>query len=94
MSLDLNSFLLGLMVSGVPLLALLWQLQRLYSAHPAELAMLNERLNMAQLAQEGLSAQLDAGRDEISDLGQANAAKQAELAALLAEVTIRRLQRG
>lgn len=93
MTLDLNSFLLGLLVSGVPLLALLWQLQRRYSAHPAELAMLNERLNLAQLAQEGLSAQLDAARDEISDLGQANSAKQAELAALRREVELSQVER-
>ena len=79
-------------MSGVPLLALLWQLQRRYSAHPAELAMLNERLNLAQLAQEGLSAQLDAARDEISDLGQANSAKQAELAALRREVELSQLE--
>ena len=82
MALDLNSILLGLAVAGVPLLAFIWQLQRRASAHHAELALLEERLNMAQLAQEGLNAQLDASRDEISDLGQANAAKQAELAAL------------
>ncbi|WP_192812343.1 DNA recombination protein RmuC [Pseudomonas psychrophila] len=55
--------------------------------------MLDERLNMAQLAQEGLSAQLDASRDEISDLGQANAAKQAELAALRREVELLQLER-
>ncbi|MEB0205822.1 DNA recombination protein RmuC [Pseudomonas sp. CCC3.1] len=55
--------------------------------------MLDERLNMAQLAQEGLSAQLDASRDEVSDLGQANAAKQAELAALRREVELLQLER-
>ncbi|WP_167344887.1 MULTISPECIES: DNA recombination protein RmuC [Pseudomonas] len=55
--------------------------------------MLNERLNTAQLAQEGLSAQLEASRDEISDLGQANAAKQAELAALRREVELSQLER-
>ncbi|MFJ7884932.1 DNA recombination protein RmuC [Pseudomonas sp. NPDC096917] len=55
--------------------------------------MLDERLNMAQLAQEGLNAQLDASRDEISDLGQANAAKQAELAALRREVELLQLER-
>ncbi|NNA31967.1 MULTISPECIES: DNA recombination protein RmuC [Pseudomonas] len=55
--------------------------------------MLEERLNMAQLAQEGLNAQLDASRDEISDLGQANAAKQAELAALSREVELLQVER-
>ena len=93
MALDLNSILLGLALAGVPLLALLWQLQRRASGHQAELNLLDERLNMAQLAQEGLSAQLDASRDEVSDLGQANAAKQAELAALRREVELLQLER-
>ena len=93
MALDLNSILLGLALAGVPLLALVWQLQRRASGHQAELNLLDERLNMAQLAQEGLSAQLDASRDEISDLGQANAAKQAELAALRREVELLQLER-
>ncbi|WP_323166216.1 DNA recombination protein RmuC [Pseudomonas bubulae] len=55
--------------------------------------MLNERLNTAQLAQEGLGAQLDACRHEVSDLGQANAAKQAELAALSREVELLQVER-
>lgn len=93
MALDLNSILLGLAVAGVPLLAFIWQLQRRANAHHAELALLEERLNMAQLAQEGLNAQLDASRDEISDLGQANAAKQAELAALSREVELLQVER-
>ena len=93
MALDLNSILLGLAVAGVPLLAFIWQLQRRASAHHAELALLEERLNLAQLAQEGLNAQLDASRDEISDLGQANAAKQAELAALSREVELLQVER-
>ena len=63
MALDLSSLLLGLAAAGVPLLALIWQLQRKLGSHPAELALLNERLNTAQLAQEGLGAQLDACRD-------------------------------
>ncbi|MCH4883399.1 hypothetical protein PS685_03933 [Pseudomonas fluorescens] len=93
MALDLSSLLLGLAVAGVPLLALIWQLQRKLGSHPAELALLNERLNTAQLAQEGLGAQLDACRDEVSDLGQANAAKQAELAALSREVELLQVER-
>ena len=56
MALDLSSLLLGLAAAGVPLLALIWQLQRKLSGQPAELALLNERLSTAQLAQEGLSA--------------------------------------
>lgn len=93
MALDLSSLLLGLAAAGVPLLALIWQLQRKLGSYPAELALLNERLNTAQLAQEGLGAQLDACRDEVSDLGQANAAKQAELAALSREVELLQVER-
>lgn len=93
MALDQSSILLGLALAGVPLLVLVWQLQRRASGHQAELNLLEERLNMAQLSQEGLSAQLDASRDEISDLGQANTAKQAELAALRREVELLQVER-
>ena len=93
MALDLSSLLLGLAAACVPLLALIWQLQRKLAGQPAERALLNERLSTAQLAQEGLSAQLDACRDEVSDLGQANAAKQAELAALSREVELLQVER-
>nr|GFC77488.1 hypothetical protein [Tanacetum cinerariifolium] len=58
----------------------------------AESALLDERLSNAQMAQDGLNAQLDACRDEISDLGQANAVKQADLAALRREVELLRQQ--
>lgn len=93
MALDLSSILLGLALAGVPLLAFVWQLQRRASGHQAELNLLEERLSMAQLAQDGLSAQLDASRDEISDLGQANTAKQADLAALRREVELLQVER-
>ena len=93
MALDLSSLLLGLAAACVPLLALIWQLQRKLAGQPAERALLNERLSTAQLAQEGLSAQLDACRDEVSDLGQANATKQAELAALRREVELLQVER-
>lgn len=93
MALDLSSILLGLALAGVPLLAFIWQVQRRASGHQAELNLLEERLNMAQFAQEGLSAQLDASRDEVSDLGQANTAKQAELAAFRREVELLQLER-
>ncbi|WP_161959165.1 MULTISPECIES: DNA recombination protein RmuC [Pseudomonas] len=52
--------------------------------------MLDERLSMAQLAQDGLNAQLDASRDEISDLSEANAARKADLAAVRREVELLR----
>lgn len=59
-----------------PLLALCWQLQRRLTARTTGWELLEERLLAAQLAQEGLAAQLDASRDEISDLSQANAANK------------------
>ncbi|MFS0828011.1 DNA recombination protein RmuC [Pseudomonas phoenicis] len=55
--------------------------------------MAEERLGSAQLAQEGLQAQLDATRDEISDLSEANALKQANLAAQQREVELLQIER-
>ncbi len=93
MALDLTSLLLGLAGAAVPLLALAWQLQRRASAAQAELVLLDERLSSARLAAEGLGAQLDACRDEVSDLSQANTVKQAELAALRREVELLQIER-
>ncbi|BBP75394.1 DNA recombination protein RmuC [Pseudomonas gingeri NCPPB 3146 = LMG 5327] len=93
MALDLTSLLLGVAGAALPLLAFVWQLQRRGSAAQAELALLDERLSTAQLAQDGLNAQLDACRDEVSDLGQANAARQAELAATRREVELLQIER-
>ncbi|MCB2253327.1 MULTISPECIES: DNA recombination protein RmuC [Pseudomonas] len=55
--------------------------------------MLEERLATAQLAQDGLNAQLDACRDEISDLAQANTVKQVDLAAVRREVELLQIER-
>ncbi|WP_191485899.1 DNA recombination protein RmuC [Pseudomonas sp. FEN] len=55
--------------------------------------MLDERLSGARLGLDGLGAQLDASRDEVSDLSQANAVKQAELAALRREVELLQIER-
>src|SRR3979490_1594070 len=93
MALELTSVVLGLAVAGLPLLAFIWQLQRRASAEQAALALMDERLSMARMAQDGLSAQLDASRDEVSDLSQANAAKQADLAALRREVELLQMER-
>ena len=94
MALDLTSLLLGLGVAALPLLALAWQLQRRLSLQRADAALLDERLSTSQMAQEGLNAQLDASRDEISDLSHANAAKQADLAAARREVELLQQERG
>ncbi|MDB5980659.1 MAG: hypothetical protein JWQ69_1674 [Pseudomonas sp.] len=90
MAFDLTSLLLGLGGAALPLLALAWQLQRRLARLQADTALLDERLSTAQMAQDGLNAQLDAARDEISDLSQANAAKQADLAGLRREVELLR----
>jgi DNA recombination protein RmuC len=93
MALDLNSLFLGLGLAALPLLAFAWQLQRRIARLQADSALLDERLSNAQMAQDGLSAQLDASRDEISDLSQANAIKQADLAASRREVELLRQER-
>jgi DNA recombination protein RmuC len=93
MVVDLTSILLGLVAAAVPCLALAWALQRRLASVQAERALLDERLATAQLAQEGLVAQLDACRDEVSDLGQANSAKQAELAAIGRELELLQIER-
>ncbi|MFS2158342.1 DNA recombination protein RmuC [Pseudomonas sp. Pseusp122] len=90
MALDLTSLLLGLAAAALPLLLLAWQLQRRLVQRQAESALLDERLSTARMAQDGLNAQLDASRDEISDLSQANSARLAELAALRREVELQR----
>lgn len=93
MAMDLTSLLLGLAGAALPLLVLAWQLQRRASSSQTELSLLEERLATAQLAQEGLAAQLDASRDEVSYLSQANALKQADLAALRREVELLQIER-
>lgn len=93
MALDLTSLLLGLAAAALPLLVLAWQIQRRLVQRQAEAALLDERLSNAQMAQDGLNAQLDASRDEISDLSQANSARLAELAALRREVELLRQAR-
>lgn len=93
MAMDLTSVLFGLAGAALPLVALAWQLQRRLSSRQTELSLLEERLATALLAQDGLNAQLDACRDEISDLGQANAVKQADLAAVRREVELLQIER-
>ncbi|WP_178090602.1 DNA recombination protein RmuC [Pseudomonas sp. SJZ079] len=50
--------------------------------------MLQERLSSAQLAQAGLSAQLDGCRQEVAEIGEIKADQQAELAALRREAEL------
>ena len=68
-------------------------LQRRLSARDAQQLLLDERLRQASLAQQGMSAQLDGCRIEISELSGLRAAQQAELAALRREAELLRAQR-
>ena len=92
MPLDLPSLLpallLGVLGAAVPLLALVWSLQRRAAALGLESSLLQERLSSAQLAQAGLSAQLEACRQEVADIGEIKADQQAELAALRREAEL------
>nr|WP_187672570.1 DNA recombination protein RmuC [Pseudomonas carbonaria] len=55
--------------------------------------MLEERLSHAQLAQDGLGAQLDDYRNEVAELTEQKAAQQAELAALRRETDLLQVER-
>jgi DNA recombination protein RmuC len=89
MPIDLSSMLpavlLGVVAAGLPVLALAWTLQRRAAEARLQCSLLQERLSAAQLAQAGLSAQLDACRQEVSEIGEIKADQQAELAALRRE---------
>lgn len=93
MAVDLASILLGLVAAAVPCLGWALQLQRQLSARQSELALVQERLSSAQLAHEGLQAQLEACRDEISDLSEANVVKQTTLAAQARELELLQIDR-
>ncbi|WP_407926514.1 DNA recombination protein RmuC [Aquipseudomonas ullengensis] len=82
---DLSNLLLGLLLGAAPLAVLAWQLQRKLALQSAERLLLEERLNTARLAQDGLTAQLDGSLDEVRSLQQEGARQQAELAALRRE---------
>lgn len=62
MPVDLPNLLLGLLAAAIPLAGLAWQLQRRASLAEREIALLGERLATAQLAQDGLNAQLETSR--------------------------------
>lgn len=93
MAVDLTSILLGLVLGAVPCLGWVMQLQRRQGARQGEQALLEERLASARLAQEGLQAQLDASRDEISDLSEANTLRQTQLAAQGRELELLQIER-
>ncbi|MDH4553959.1 DNA recombination protein RmuC [Pseudomonas sp. BN417] len=93
MPIDIPNLLIGFFVAALPLLGLAWQQYRRLTSLQAEQALLEERLANAQLAQDGLTVQLDDSREENRELGQLNAAQQAELAALRREAELLGVER-
>ncbi|KQO30645.1 DNA recombination protein RmuC [Ectopseudomonas chengduensis] len=76
---------IGTVVALVPLLAGLWSLQRRLARAQGEQALLQERLEHAQLSQAGLLAQLDACRAELAEVSEIKVEQQTELAGLRRE---------
>jgi DNA recombination protein RmuC len=92
-TLDLSNLLLGFLLGAAPLALLAWRLQRQQAQGSAERQLLEERLNTARLAQDGLSAQLDSSLDELRHLQQEGARQQADLAALRREAELLGIER-
>lgn len=92
-TLDLSNLLLGLLLGAAPLALLAWRLQRQQALDSAERQLLEERLNTARLAQDGLSVQLDSNLDELRHLQQEGARQQADLAALRREAELLGVER-
>ena len=88
MPVDLPNLLLGLLAAAIPLAGLAWQLQRRASLAEREIALLGERLATAQLAQDGLNAQLETSREAYQQLGERHARLSGEVAALRREAEL------
>ena len=85
MPIDPLSLAIGIAVALVPLLAGLWSLQRRLAGAQGEQALLQERLEHAQLSQTGLLAQLDDCRAELAEVSEIKVEQQTELAGLRRE---------
>ncbi|XLX39327.1 DNA recombination protein RmuC [Ectopseudomonas mendocina] len=85
MPIDPLSLAIGAVVALVPLFAALWSLQRRLTREQGEQALLQERLEHAQLSQAGLLAQLDACRAELAEISEIKVDQQTELAGLRRE---------
>ena len=68
MPVDLPNLLIGLLAATLPLGWLAWHLRERAARQESELALLRERLTTAQLAQDGLGAQLEAEREAFQRL--------------------------
>jgi DNA recombination protein RmuC len=93
LSVALLPALLGFALAAVPLAVLAWRQQRRLADQQAQVGLLDERLSNAQLAQDGLTAQLDDCRDELSAISEIKADQQAELAALRRETELLQQER-
>ena len=93
MPLDPTYLFVGLGSLCVLLASVAVALQLRLSQRQAELALFDERLAQATMAQEGLSAQLETSRLAHADLSESRAALQAELAALRRETEWLQTQR-
>ena len=85
MPIDPLSLAIGAVAALVPLLAGLWSLQRRLTRGQGEQALLQERLEHAQLSQTGLLAQLDDCRAELAEVSEIKVEQQTELAGLRRE---------
>ncbi|MBD9398286.1 DNA recombination protein RmuC [Pseudomonas sp. PDM11] len=81
----LPAFLVGALLAAVPLWLRMAAALRQAEEMRLQAGLAQERMNAAQLAQAGLSAQLDNCRDELAEILEIKADQQAELAALRRE---------
>lgn len=93
MPFDPLSLALGCAAALLPLLAGLWALQRRLAREQAHQALLQERLEHAQLTQAGLAAQLDDCRAELAEVSEIKVEQQSELAGLRRENELLRQER-
>ncbi|WP_070886657.1 DNA recombination protein RmuC [Pseudomonas argentinensis] len=88
----LPAVLAGALLAAVPLWLRMAAALRQAEEMRLQSGLAQERMNAAQLAQAGLSAQLDTCRDELAEILEIKADQQAELAALRRETQL--LQNG
>ncbi|NRH26606.1 DNA recombination protein RmuC [Pseudomonas sp. MS19] len=88
MPFDLPSLMIGLAAAGIPMLGLALVFQRRIVALRSETELLQERLSGAQLAQAGLTAQLEDARHELAEISEIKSDQQAELAATRRETEL------
>ena len=81
----LPAFLAGALLAAVPLWLRMVAASRQAEELRLQAGLAQERMNAAQLARAGLSAQLDNCRDELAEILEIKADQQAELAALRRE---------